>query len=382
MSAAPAAPLVLCVVGARPNFVKMAPILAAFAALQPPIRVSLVHTGQHYGVAMDGQFFSALSLPMPDVNLGVGSGSHAEQTANIMLRFEPVLDQLAPAAVLVVGDVNSTLACALVACKMAVPVIHVEAGLRSLDRAMPEEINRILTDQMSALLLTSEPCGALNLLCEGIAAEHIHEVGNVMIDSLRRHLHEATPVASLLANGGRPHLLHAGRGYAVLTAHRPANVDDPRELERLFALVHAVAARLPVILPLHPRTRARLTAGGRLGLLDHPGLMITEPLGYLDMLGAMRDAQVLITDSGGVQEEALVLGVPCITLRDSTERPSTLEAGGNVLVGNDSAMALATLDAVLGGAHRPGPPPASWDGQAATRIAQRTRAWLAERSGA
>jgi UDP-N-acetylglucosamine 2-epimerase (non-hydrolysing) len=377
----PGPPAILCVVGARPNLVKMAPIMAALAQLEPPPRLWLVHTGQHYGEAMDGQFFRDLSLPQPDVNLGVGSGSHAEQTATVMLRFEPVLEQIAPDALLVVGDVNSTLACALVASKKNVPVIHVEAGLRSKDRRMPEEINRILTDQLSELLLTSEPIAHANLLQEGIAPQRIHEVGNVMIDSLRQHVQRAVPVHLQLDQLGRPDLLQHGVGYAVVTAHRPSNVDDADSLHALLDLVASVAHELPVIFPIHPRTRDMVARFGLEYMLDRPELLVTGPLGYLEMLGVLKDARVILTDSGGLQEEALMLGVPCITLRDSTERPCTLDGGGNTLVAGDHAQALRVLADVLLGVRGAGKQPDLWDGHAAQRIAQVTRDWLAERQG-
>ena len=367
---------VLCVVGARPNFIKMAPILAAFAAQPAPLRVGLVHTGQHYGEAMDRQIFSALGMREADVNLDVGSASHAQQTALVMQRFEPVLAGARARAVLVVGDVNSTLACALVAAKMAVPVVHVEAGLRSFDRAMPEEINRLLTDQLSSLLLTSEPSGLDNLLREGIARSRIHEVGNVMIDSLQNNLRYAVPLAQLLARQGRAGLLGRPGGYAVVTVHRPSNVDDAASLRRTLELVAAVATRLPVVFPMHPRTRAMVAEHDLEHLLAPAALFVCGPLGYLEMLGAMKQASVVITDSGGLQEEALVLGVPCITLRESTERPATVACGGNVLVGQHRAMALAALDRVLAGQRPPGAPPALWDGHAAERIAHVTRHWL------
>lgn len=369
----------LCVVGARPNFIKMAPIMAAFAALSPPMRMTLVHTGQHYGDSMNRQFFDALDLPEPDINLAVGSGSHASQTAAVMQGFEPVLDAIAPDAVLVVGDVNSTLACALVASKKGVPVIHVEAGLRSYDRRMPEEINRMLTDQLSDLLFTSESCAATNLLREGVNGKRIHEVGNVMIDSLYRNLERAVPVREQLHALGAGNLLRGCGTYAIVTAHRPSNVDDGASLERLLTLIGAVAQRLPVIFPMHPRTRARMIEFGLEHLLDRPGLLVTAPLGYLEMLGAMKEARVVITDSGGLQEEALVLQIPCITLRDTTERPSTVAYGGNTLTAHDHVRTLAVLDAVLRGEHRPTRRPALWDGHAAARIARLTRNWLSAR---
>jgi UDP-N-acetylglucosamine 2-epimerase (non-hydrolysing) len=293
---------VLCVVGARPNLIKMAPILNAFAACVPPILTTLVHTGQHSGETMNGQYFTALALPQPDFNLAVGSGSHALQTSAIMARFEPVLDSVAPDAVLVAGDVNSTLACALVAQKKGVPVLHVEAGLRSFDRSMPEEINRLLTDQLSELLFTSEASGDANLLREGVDGRRIRFVGNVMIDSLLRNLPQAVPLVRQLQDDSRAAMFAPGAVYAVITVHRPANVDGNSDLQDSLELIAAIAQRLPVILPLHPRTRAMIARHGKEAMLDQPGLLVTEPLGYLEMLGAMAGASVVLTDSGGLQE--------------------------------------------------------------------------------
>jgi UDP-N-acetylglucosamine 2-epimerase (non-hydrolysing) len=363
----------LCVVGARPNFVKMAPIVQAFAARRDAPRIVLAHTGQHYGAQMNDRFFDTLGLPGPDYRLEAGSGSHAVQTAEVMRRFEPVVAEVAPDAVLVVGDVNSTLACALTARKMNVPVIHVEAGLRSFDRSMPEEINRVLTDCLADLLLTSEPSGAENLAREGRVGNVVF-VGNVMIDTLRANLPRATPVEVLLARLGRGDL--AGAPHAVFTAHRPGNVDDADSLRRTLDLLHACAERLPVLFPLHPRTRAAVAAYGLEAMLDHRHIVVAEPLAYLDMLGAMCTACAVLTDSGGMQEEALALGVPCLTLRDTTERPVTLDCGGNVLVAQSRARLAAALDDVLAGGGRPHTQPALWDGQAAARIAEATCAWL------
>ncbi|HEY5800264.1 MAG TPA: UDP-N-acetylglucosamine 2-epimerase (non-hydrolyzing) [Burkholderiaceae bacterium] len=366
---------VLCVVGARPNFVKMAPIVQAFANLPEPVSVTLVHTGQHYGSAMTDRFFDTLGLPEPDFNLEVGSASHALQTAEIMRRFEPVLLGVQPDAVLVAGDVNSTLACALVSQKLGIPVIHVEAGLRSYDRAMPEEINRTLTDHLADLLLTSEPAAQANLAREGIRGT-VEYVGNVMIDSLLAHLPRALPLSAQLAQAGRAGWLQAGEPYAVMTAHRPSNVDDYEALSHTLALARAVADKVALVFPLHPRTRAKIVGFGLEAQLAHPRLYAAEPLGYLEMLGAMRDCVAVITDSGGMQEEALVLGVPCITLRDTTERPVTLDCGGNVLVADDHDKTLAALDGALRGLGKPQRKPALWDGQAASRIASATARWL------
>ncbi len=370
---------ILCVVGARPNFMKMAPIMAAFAQLKPQVEALLVHTGQHYDVAMNQQYFDALGIPSPDINLEVGSGSHAQQTADVMKRFEPAVDEVQPAAVLVVGDVNSTIACALVAAKKGVPVIHVEAGLRSFDRAMPEEINRVLTDQLSDLLFTTEESGADNLAKEGIGAERVHFVGNVMIDTLRANLERAIPAPQIAADAGRPDF-KAGKGeYAVLTLHRPSNVDDKAVLQGLLETAAKIAERTPVIFPLHPRTRATIEKFGLSHLLDRPEVLLLPPMGYLEMLGLMKDARVVLTDSGGIQEETTALGTPCITLRNNTERPITVDEGTNTIAGNDPAHILAAYEAQLAGAGKAGRIPHFWDGRAAERIAAIVLDWLKAR---
>lgn len=365
---------ILCVVGARPNFMKMAPIMAALSALGPRVEPKLVHTGQHYDVAMNHQYFQALGIPDPDINLEVGSGSHAQQTAEVMRRFEPALDDVAPAAVLVVGDVNSTIACALVAAKKGVPVIHVEAGLRSFDRAMPEEINRVLTDQLSDLLFTTEESGRANLLKEGIGEERIHFVGNVMIDTLRLNLPRAVPAARIAADAGRAGF--ADNGYAVLTLHRPSNVDDASVLQRLLETAAQISLRTPVIFPLHPRTRATIERFGLAHLLDRPQMLLLPPQGYLEMLGLMMDAKVVLTDSGGIQEETTALGTPCITLRHNTERPITVDEGTNTIAGNEPARILAAYEEVMTGGGKAGRVPHFWDGRAAERIAAIVNDWL------
>lgn len=368
---------ILCVVGARPNFMKMAPIMAAFAALGPRVQAKLVHTGQHYDVAMNHQYFQALGIPDPDINLEVGSGSHAQQTAEVMRRFEPALDEVQPSAVLVVGDVNSTIACALVAAKKGVPVIHVEAGLRSFDRAMPEEINRVLTDQLSDLLFTTEESGRDNLLKEGIADSRIHFVGNVMIDTLRHNLPRAIPVAAIAQDAGRPGF--ADNGYAVLTLHRPSNVDDQAVLQSLLETAVTISERTPVIFPVHPRTKATIERFGLSHLLDRATVLLVPPMGYLEMLGLMKDARVVLTDSGGIQEETTALGTPCITLRHNTERPITVDEGTNTIAGNDPATILAAYEAVIAGGGKAGRVPHFWDGRAAERIAAIVDAWLKAR---
>ena len=367
---------ILCVVGARPNFMKMAPIMAALSDLEPKLSVSLVHTGQHYDVAMNHQYFEALGIPQPDINLEVGSGSHAAQTAEVMRRFEPALDEKQPSAVLVVGDVNSTLACALVATKMGVPVIHVEAGLRSFDRAMPEEINRILTDQISDLLFTTERSGQENLLREGIDPSRIRFVGNVMIDSLRRNQERAVPVSQILKDAGREGFLNGHDRYAVLTMHRPSNVDDFDTLRSLLETILIISSRLPVIFPMHPRTYAMLEKFGLVGMLNAPGLLQLPPMGYLEMLGLMKDARVVLTDSGGIQEETTALGVPCITLRNNTERPITVDEGTNTIAGQDSAKILEIFDEIMRSGGKAGRIPEYWDGQASIRIAAAIHEWL------
>ncbi len=365
-------PEVLCVIGARPNYMKMAPLLEAFARRRPCVPTRLVHTGQHYDTAMSDQHFQALDLPTPAIALGVGSGSHAVQTAEIMRRFEPVLDESAPGAVLVVGDVNSTLACALVAVKKGVPVVHVEAGLRSFDRTMPEEINRVLTDQLAELLFTTEAAAAENLAGEGIPAERVRFAGNVMIDSVLRHLPRATPADQTL-NGQCP------SGYALVTLHRPSNVDDPETLCRLLQTLVKVAERLPVVFPVHPRTRARIEAVGQQDWFAQPRIHALPPLDYLAMLGLLREATCVLTDSGGLQEETTALGVPCLTLRDNTERPITVEQGTNTVVGTDPLRILANVEQIMISGGKAGRVPERWDGHAAERIAKEVALWLEKR---
>jgi UDP-N-acetylglucosamine 2-epimerase (non-hydrolysing) len=367
---------ILCVVGARPNFMKIAPIMAALGDFRAGLAVSLVHTGQHYDVAMNHQYFEALGIPNPDVNLEVGSGSHAAQTAEVMRRFEPVMDEKRPSAVLVVGDVNSTLACALVASKKGVPVIHVEAGLRSFDRAMPEEINRILTDQISDLLFTTERSSQENLLREGIAASRIRFAGNVMIDTLRRNLERAVPVSKILKDAGREAFLNGHDRYAVITMHRPSNVDDADTLQALLDTVRKIGSQLPVIFPMHPRTKSMIEKFDLEKMLNVPGLLQLPPMGYLEMLGLMKDARVVMTDSGGIQEETTALGVPCITLRNNTERPITVDEGTNTVAGQDPAKILDVFDEIMQSGGKAGRIPEYWDGQASIRIAAAIREWL------
>jgi len=366
---------ILCVVGARPNFMKIAPIMRAFAAPESVLSARLLHTGQHYDEAMKHAFFEQLNIPEPDIDLAVGSGSHAEQTAEIMKRFEPVLDRTKPRAVLVVGDVNSTIACALVAVKKDIPVIHVEAGLRSGDRSMPEEINRVLTDQLSDLLFTTEEGALANLTREGIAESRVHFVGNVMIDTLLYNLRSATPSAHSLADFG----VDARKGeYGLLTLHRPSNVDDAEVLKQLLTVLVDISASTPLVFPIHPRTQGRIEAAGLSGLLADSAITAVPPLGYLEMAGLMRDARVVLTDSGGIQEETTALGVPCITLRENTERPITVEEGTNTIVGVDPKAITTCYEDVLATGGKSGRAPHLWDGAAAERIVTVINMWAAE----
>jgi len=375
MGAKPDIGHILCVVGARPNFMKIAPIMRAFAEPSSQFPARLLHTGQHYDAGMKHSFFEQLHIPQPDIDLEVGSGTHAQQTAEIMLRFEPVLEEAPPRAVLVVGDVNSTIACALVATKKGIPVIHVEAGLRSGDRSMPEEINRLLTDQLSELLFTTEEGARDNLLREGVAQERIHFVGNVMIDTLFYNLADAVPAERTLRE------LSASRAsvqnFGLLTLHRPSNVDDPEVLRHLLEILAEISSTTPLIFPLHPRTRARIDTAGTGGLLKSAAITTTPPLGYLEMLGLMREARVVLTDSGGIQEETTALGVPCLTLRENTERPITVEQGTNTVVGTDRGRILATYCDVIETGGKSGRTPELWDGQAAARIVAIINRWVA-----
>jgi UDP-N-acetylglucosamine 2-epimerase (non-hydrolysing) len=366
----------LCVVGARPNYMKMAPLLRAFrgrADLPPAV---LVHTGQHYDPMLNDRLFEDLALPRPDINLGVGSGTHAVQTAEVMRRFEPVLDEHQPSCVVVVGDVNSTLACSLVAVKKGVPVAHVEAGLRSFDRAMPEEINRILTDQISDLLYTTERTAHDNLAREGIPAERMHFAGNVMIDSLLFHKSRAVPAAQTLqaARAG-----FGAEGYGVVTLHRPSNVDEPEALRASLQILCEVSQRLPLVCALHPRTVARVDGFGYSDLLKSARIALLPPQGYLEMLGLMAGATLVLTDSGGMQEETTALSIPCLTMRENTERPITVEQGTNTLVGRERALILRLVEEIVATGGKRGRMPQLWDGQAAERIAGHLAGWLAAR---
>jgi len=356
----------LHVVGARPNYMKVASVMRAVERDGRFAQV-LVHTGQHYDAAMNDVFFADLGLPAPNHYLGVGSGTQAEQTARVMLAFEPVLETERPDRVVVVGDVNSTVAAALVAVKRGVPVDHVEAGLRSFDRTMPEEINRVLTDSICDLLFTHSPEANEHLSREGRSGAAIRFVGNVMIDELDAHLTTARRRRALDELG-----LHDG-GYALCTLHRPANVDEPASLAKLVEILSDVAAALPIVFPVHPRTQSRLEAARAEGLRLPERLILTPPRGYLDFLQLMDGARLTLTDSGGVQEETTALGVPCLTLRDNTERPVTCAVGSNVLCGRDRTKVLRELRRVLDGPRRVGRRPEKWDGKAAERILEAWR---------
>jgi UDP-N-acetylglucosamine 2-epimerase (non-hydrolysing) len=369
---------ILCVVGARPNFMKIAPVMAALKRVTPPLDLMLVHTGQHYDAAMNDQHFADLGIPAPDINLEVGSGTHAVQTAEVMRRFEPILDQHIPSMVLVVGDVNSTLACALVAVKKGIPVVHVEAGLRSGDRTMPEEINRVLTDQISDLLLTTEHSAANNLIREGIDANRIHFVGNVMIDTLRGNLPRAILPPITIKQAGQVAGFPTGpKQFAVLTLHRPSNVDEPQVLKPLLETIRTISVDLPILFPVHPRTREKIERFGLMGIISCSSILLLPPVGYLEMLGLMKDARLVLTDSGGIQEETTALGVPCITLRTSTERPITVAEGTNTITGQSRERILAAYREVMDTGGKAGRVPEFWDGHAADRIAVILRDWLA-----
>lgn len=349
---------VLHVVGARPNFMKVAPVMAALSGVTG-IEQILVHTGQHYDVNMSDIFFRQLGIREPDVNLQVGSASHTVQTAQIMTRFEEVVTQRQPDLVLVYGDVNSTMAATLVCAKMMIRVGHVEAGLRSNDRTMPEEINRLVTDQLADLLFTPSEDGDQNLLREGVAKEKIHFVGNVMIDTLARLL----PEAKKIQPDGLP------ERFALVTLHRPSNVDDPGTLLRLVETLERISYKLPVLFPIHPRTHRRLLDIGWERPL-HADLQLLDPVGYIDFLALQLRASVVITDSGGVQEETTYLGIPCLTVRNNTERPVTVTLGTNTLVYQDMRRLMTEIENILAGSRKQGRIPPLWDGKASERIAQ------------
>lgn len=361
---------ILHIVGARPNFMKAAPVMRALAALSGEEKISqqLVHTGQHYAANMSDVFFQQLGLPAPDINLEVGSASHARQTAEIMVRLEERVIHERPDWVLVYGDVNSTVAAALVCAKLLIPFAHVEAGLRSGDRTMPEEVNRLVTDQLADLLLTPSVDGDENLLREGVAPQKIHFVGNVMIDTLVRLLPEAEAHWAQLANTLELlSLKDSSQKYALATLHRPSNVDDADGLRRTVAALEQIAAQVPIIFPVHPRTRARLV---ELNIgFNNSQLRLVEPLGYIEFLALQRHALLVITDSGGIQEETTYLGVPCLTVRENTERPITVTIGTNTLVGTDMSRLCVEAARIIGGEAKRGRIPDLWDGKASERIA-------------
>ncbi len=359
-------PLVI-VAGARPNFMKVAPLMNALSS-DPSFELTLVHTGQHFDESMSGQFFRDLGLPDPDHHLGAGGGTHAQQTAEIMKRIEPVFEQGRPRGVIVVGDVNSTAAAALVASKMGIAVIHAEAGLRSFDRSMPEEINRIVTDSISDVLLVTEESGRVNLLREGHAHDRIHMVGNLMIDSLRRHLPKAETSAILSDLSVSKH------EFGLVTLHRPANVDVASQLAEIVDALEVISRRVPLLWPVHPRTRSRLSNGS---IRISERIRLLDPLGYIDFLALQAASFVVLTDSGGIQEETTVLGVPCLTIRENTERPATIEFGTNRLAGTRKSTILEAWNEMLASPKRGALPPL-WDGSASERCRVVLKAFFAD----
>lgn len=352
---------ILHVVGARPNFMKAAPVLKALSS-RPGVAQTLVHTGQHYDANMSGVFFDQLGMPRPDVNLEVGSGTHARQTAEIMIRMEPVLQEHRPDWLVVYGDINSTVAASLVAAKLGIPIAHVEAGLRSFDLTMPEEINRMVTDRLASLLLTPSEDGDENLLREGVPAARIRRVGNVMVDTLVRLLPEAEAMWPRVCDDLR---LSQDETYVLVTLHRPSNVDDLDTLRPLLDAITELGDRLTCVFPVHPRTRARLAQLGYRG----SSIRFVEPQGYLQFLALQRHARVVVTDSGGIQEETTFLGVPCVTVRENTERPVTITQGTNTLVGRDTDLLRSEVLQAVSGHGKHGRIPALWDGRAGERIA-------------
>ncbi|MDP9052981.1 MAG: UDP-N-acetylglucosamine 2-epimerase (non-hydrolyzing) [Acidobacteriota bacterium] len=364
-------PAVAFVAGARPNFMKIAPVLRAVEDAQAPFEPVIVHTGQHYSPELSDVFFQQLGIRTPDVHLDAGSGTHGQQTAKVLEAFEAFLLRSSPpvAAVMVVGDVNSTIAAALAAAKLRIPVIHLEAGLRSFDRGMPEEINRLATDAICDLLLVSEPAGEENLRHEGVPASRIRYVGNVMIDTLVHHLPQTADSAT--ENGA----------YALVTLHRPSNVDTCESLTKIVRFLLNIAGDLGVIFPVHPRTKSRLDEFGLLAALEEaPSVRLLPPLGYVENLGLMRNAAVVLTDSGGIQEETSYLSVPCLTLRENTERPATVTLGTNTLVGLDFAKARSLVDEILRHNYRKSSPIPGWDGRAAERVVLELSTFLESRN--
>jgi len=355
---------IFLIAGARPNFMKVAPIMRELAKHKDKFEAKLIHTGQHYDNGMSQVFFQELGIPEPDYNLGVGSGTHAEQTARIMVAFERVCMEDRPDLVMVVGDVNSTLACAIVAKKLCIPVAHVEAGLRSGDMTMPEEINRIVTDSISDYFFCTEPSGVENLRREGHPEERIHFVGNVMIDNLFYQLEKLKQMdTSVFPTDALKKQL---KEYGVVTLHRPSNVDDQETLTRIIGALGEIAQRLPLIFAVHPRTRANMQ---KFGITISAGFHLTGPLPYMEFLNLWKDARLVLTDSGGIQEETTALGVPCITLRETTERPITVQKGTNTIAGTESALILAAVDDAMNSDTRSRyQQPEMWDGKAAHRV--------------
>ncbi len=353
---------IISVVGARPNFIKIAPVAKAFKKYRKDVKHLICHTGQHFDKRMSEIFFDQLKMPVPDFNLGVGSGSHAEQTARVMLELEKVLADERPDLVIVPGDVNSTLAASLVASKMGIALAHVEAGLRSFDKSMPEEINRIVTDVVSDYLFVTEHSGMHNLRDEGMDDSKIHFVGNTMIDTLDTH-YEAIEACTISKDMGL-----TPEKYIVATFHRPSNVDEPEALGELMETLSRLAKERSLVFPVHPRTRKNIKKFG-LDKIIPKGLIITEPLGYIEFLSLMRYAELVITDSGGIQEETTYMGVQCITVRKNTERPVTIDVGTNHLVGTIMEKVEKTATDILGGVTKSGRIPELWDGKAARRIA-------------
>lgn len=349
---------VIHVIGARPNFMKAAPAIAAIAT-KPRLSQKIIHTGQHYDKNMSDVFFTQLGIPHPDFNLGIGSGTHAVQTAQTMIKLEEVLLAEKPDIVLVYGDINSTVAAALVCAKIGIKIGHVEAGLRSRDRSMPEEVNRLVTDQLADLLFTPSRDGDANLLKEGIPVEKIHFVGNLMIDTLIRQLNFAK----------MPMIPGIDGKYILVTLHRPSNVDDPDMLGKIIEALGEISKEVSVIFPIHPRTRLRL-AGSSFQVSGLKNLHLVDPLGYLEFLALQKNAVAVVTDSGGIQEETTYLGVPCLTVRENTERPVTVEIGTNILVGRDMRLLKSEINQVLNGKSKRGGIPEFWDGKAGDRVAQ------------
>jgi len=354
---------IISVVGARPNFMKIAPIHRAFQKYEEDINHLICHTGQHYDEKMSKIFFDDLELPKPDFYLGVGSGSHAEQTGTIMIEFEKILIKENPDLIIVVGDVNSTIACSLTASKLNIPTVHVEAGLRSFDRKMPEEVNRILTDTIAEYLFVTEKSGLINLKNEGISEDKVFFVGNVMIDSLI-HFLPTTRTSKILDQ-----LKIKTKNYVLVTLHRPSNVDEKENLISLVNLLNNISLKRKVVFPIHPRTKNNLVAFGILSSLN-PNVILTEPVGYIDFITLIKNCELILTDSGGIQEESTYLGVQCITIRTTTERPVTIEMGTNQLVGDDYNKAEQVAIEVLNGKKKQGKIPEKWDGKTAERIAE------------